>query len=214
MLLLVTLAGCGEDHHAGGVDARLDAHEYVPDAQCRANSISYAAVFADGATPMVGASLVVHDDPSRTATTDASGLFVLCAPEGIFAVDVDGDGIDGTIVEASYGQNSGLRFPSFTPARLNAVLAATSQTYDPTKGVAIVTQLGEVRLQLDAAHGTALAQGAMAMPWGLADTSEVWLFPNVTPGLATATREEDGATISFAVAPARITWVHIPHIEL
>lgn len=212
MLGVLVLFGCGADHHAGP-DAAPDAFEYVPDAQCRADSISYAARFSDGATPLVGATLVVHGDPSRTATTDATGLFVLCAPEGNFTVDVDGSALDGTIVEVSYGQNSGLAFPSFTTARLTEVLAGASQTYDPAKGTVIVIQNGSNAMELAAAHGPTL--GAYTTPpWANTGTSDVLMFPNVAPGTTTVSRLADGSAFDVTVEPAQISWVHIPHIEL
>ena len=206
------LVGCSSPHHAGP-DAAPDAYEYVPDAQCRADSISYAAYFSDGSTPLVGATLVVHGDPSRTATTDATGLFVLCAPQGVFTVDVDGSALDGTLVEASYGQNSGMHFPSFTPARITEVLAAAGQTYDPAKGLVVATQLGANAMALAAAHGTTL--GAYTEPpWSATGESDVLLFPNVAPGMTTLSRLADGLSLEVAVAPAHVTWVDLPHIEL
>lgn len=209
--LLAVLVGCSEDHHAGATVA--DAYEYVPDAQCRANSIGYAAILEDGAVPLVGATLAVRGDPTRTATTDATGQFVLCAPAGSFMIDVDGSSLDGSIVEVSYYPTGSLYFPTFTAARLTEVLSAAGQTYDPTKGIVVAVQIGEAQTDVAAYHGAALS-AYTSPPWSQTTVGSTLLFPNVDPGPTTVTRFSDGWTVDVAVTPSRITWVDLPQIAL
>lgn len=171
------------------------------------------AVLADGATPLVGATVVLHGDPTRATSTDATGAFALCAPQAQFTVDVDGTALDGSIVEAAYNQQNGLMFPVFSASHLASVMTAAGQTADPTKGTVIVLQQGADTLDLAAAHGATLGQGANP-PWSAAATDYTLMYPNVDPGPTMISRFADGTTMQLTAAPEHITWVHLPHIEL
>lgn len=206
---LVLVAACGPDND--GTHRKPDAYEYIPDAPCRANSVSYAAKLADGTTPLVGASVVVHGDPSRSTSTDVDGQFVLCAPQGTFSVDVDGSALDGTIIEWNSYEDGYLVFPAFTAARLADILAASGQTADPTKATVIGVTPGSDALALTAAHGTSLGESTA---WAPSGQDHILLFPNVDPGATTLSRLADGTTVPLTATPGRITWVHYPHIEI
>jgi hypothetical protein len=195
-------------------DAGVDAFVPVTDAPCRAESFDYAGRFVDGPVVLAGATLAVHGDPTRTATTLSTGDFDLCAPAAAsFVVDVDAPGnLGGQIVEAAPDQARGLGLPPFTRARLEAVLAGTSQTYDPAAGVVIAVQLGAVNLDVTGIAGMPLTPAGAE--WAAGDAGEIVLFPNVAPGTTTLQRAADGFALAVPVVAGQITWVHIEHIEI
>lgn len=208
--LVVLAIGCG-----GRSASSQDASTVAFDASCRAHSRAYPGVLVDGvaaSSMLVGAWLVVQGDPSRVATTDAHGQFVLCAPDSPFAIDVTtAVALSGQLVEAS-DEALPVSVPPFTATRIAAVLASVGQTFDPARGLVIAIQVGAVGLELDGAPGPALSNDGGA--WIETATGNVVLFPDATPGSRTLTRPTDGMTLVVPAVANQITWVHVPHILL
>lgn len=231
MLFVVGVAGgCDGDAPAvpdAGPDAPIDA---AIDAGCGLDYTGELVDWDSNDTTFLGinaATFTVREDPTRTAMTAPNGRFMLCIPDGNFAiVDVamPADYLPGLafakhdVIRAT----GAVSMRSMTAARRDSFFAGMGLAFDPAAGQVLVHFNGTTPRRAQVVAGAAATQaynsdGAGGFVWAAGDTGLYVFFGNVPVG-ATAntvvTSDAAGVIGSATVplVPGAISFVelHVP----
>ena len=201
LVVVGTLAGCGDDGNKPAVDAAADAAIDTPTGTCGADAAFTGEVVDWDATNakfcgVFGATVTVRG-AARTDMTNPNGRFELCLahqPQTVIDVAFSATPSECTTPRDTYpvpavliadqsivNSNMVLSARAMTGMRQTSMFTQVGAPYDAAKGQLIVHTLGTPgAVSITAAHDTSQAFDGGA--WAAGDAGSDVFFPNVAPG--------------------------------